>query len=427
MRNGAGTYSIPNAPFIFDTVISETPVNGNFSDIANALTASIANDGQTPILANLQMSGYKHTGVAPTSGASSRTEYTSTGTMQDGVPLDAGYTGGTSTAYTATLSPAIAAYADKQCFRVIFNAASGATPTINFNSVGAKKIYQNVGGAAVQITTNDIPANFPAILRYDTTLDGAAGAFWIMNLSAGLSASIAFTGDISPAQITSDQNDYNPTGLSGASCLRINSDAARNITGLQGGADGRIMTIYNVGSFAITLVDESASSSAANRFANSTDLVIGPDEGVFLQYDSTSSRWRSVRPNVQLATQAQMETGTTTLAFVSPGRQIYHPGHPKAWCNFVASTAAITADYGISSVTDNTTGNFSPQYDVAFSSTAYAVVANGPVVGTGGGADGGASVPRDLATGSCRIVTFKTTDGILQDNAAAHFVAFGDQ
>lgn len=180
-RNGAGTYSLPEAPFVFDTVISETAVNSDLSDIANALTASIANDGQTPILANLPMSSYKHTGVTATSGASSRTEYQSTATAQDGTVLDAGYTAGTSTAFTATLSPAIAAYADKQCFRVIFNQACGATPTINFNSVGAKKMYRNVAGVATQVTTGDIPASFPALLRYDSTLDAAAGAFWVMN------------------------------------------------------------------------------------------------------------------------------------------------------------------------------------------------------------------------------------------------------
>src|SRR4249919_1187083 len=50
----------------------------------------------------------------------------------------------------------------------------------------------------------------------------------------------ALPGDISPSQITSNQNDYNPASLSTASTLRLNSDASRDITGLQGGADGRI-------------------------------------------------------------------------------------------------------------------------------------------------------------------------------------------
>lgn len=108
-----------------------------------------------------------------------------------------------------------------------------------------------------------------------------------------VTGTFALSGDISPAQITSNQNNYNPTGLSGAAILRINSDAARDITGLSGGSDGREIRVYNVGSFNITLKDESSSSTAANRFALQADIVIAPDVGVILQYDSTSSRWRA--------------------------------------------------------------------------------------------------------------------------------------
>lgn len=180
-RNGAGTFSLAEPPFVFGDVISETAVNSDLSDIANGLTASIANDGQTPILANLPMSNYKHTGVLSTSGSGSRTEYTSGGTVQDNVIMDAGVTAGSSTVYTATLSPAITAYVDKACYRVQIDETCGATPTINFNSVGAKKMYFNIAGVATQVTTGDILANQILILRYDTALDAAAGGFWVVN------------------------------------------------------------------------------------------------------------------------------------------------------------------------------------------------------------------------------------------------------
>lgn len=180
-RNGAGTYTLPEAPFVFDTVISETSVNSDFSDIASALTQSIAADGQTPITANLIMSGYKHTGVTATSGASSRTEYAAGGVVQDNVVMDAGVTAGSSTVYTATLSPSITAYVDKSCYRVQFDEACGNNPTINFNSVGAKKIYQMASGSAVQLVANDVLANQVWQLRYDSSLDAAAGGFILMN------------------------------------------------------------------------------------------------------------------------------------------------------------------------------------------------------------------------------------------------------
>lgn len=52
-RNGSGSYSLPEAAFVYDTVISETAVNSNFSDIATALTGSLAKDGQTTASARI--------------------------------------------------------------------------------------------------------------------------------------------------------------------------------------------------------------------------------------------------------------------------------------------------------------------------------------------------------------------------------------
>lgn len=45
-RNGTGTYSLPQSPFVAGTTISSTAVNSNFSDIATALTQSLPRDGQ---------------------------------------------------------------------------------------------------------------------------------------------------------------------------------------------------------------------------------------------------------------------------------------------------------------------------------------------------------------------------------------------
>jgi len=45
-RNGGGVFSLAEPPFIPNTVISSAAVNSDFSDIADALTASLARDGQ---------------------------------------------------------------------------------------------------------------------------------------------------------------------------------------------------------------------------------------------------------------------------------------------------------------------------------------------------------------------------------------------
>jgi hypothetical protein len=139
-----------------------------------------------------------------------------------------------------------------------------------------------------------------------TTSPATRHEFWSMDAAGVLAAralvgelvditgSFALSGDLTPAQITVSQNDYNPTGLSAASILRLNSTGAVNITGLAGGADGRVMVAANVGANNITLVDESASSAAANRFALLENLALAADAAAILFYDSTSSRWRSI-------------------------------------------------------------------------------------------------------------------------------------
>lgn len=125
------------------------------------------------------------------------------------------------------------------------------------------------------------------------------GSTWIDALiidkstgSANLNAGFFLTGDISPAQITADQNDYNPTGLSTASVLRLNTDASRNITGLAGGGDGRIIAIVNGGTNEIVLKDASTSSGAANRFAFGADITLASKKSAVLWYDATDQRWK---------------------------------------------------------------------------------------------------------------------------------------
>ena len=106
---------------------------------------------------------------------------------------------------------------------------------------------------------------------------------------------LLFTGKITPAQITADQNDYAPTGHATASVLRLSSDALRNITGLAGGVDGRLVQIHNVGSNQIDLKGEDAGSTAANRFSG-TAATYAIQAGRFglLTYDGTASRWRVI-------------------------------------------------------------------------------------------------------------------------------------
>ena len=59
-RNGSGTYTLPAGnPVVTNTTISSTWANTTLSDIASALTGSVASDGQTSMAGNLNMASNK--------------------------------------------------------------------------------------------------------------------------------------------------------------------------------------------------------------------------------------------------------------------------------------------------------------------------------------------------------------------------------
>lgn len=98
---------------------------------------------------------------------------------------------------------------------------------------------------------------------------------------------------LSPSQITSNQNNYAPTGFASCGAMRLTTDAARSITGIAGGASGRTLLVENVGSYNITFTHD-ATSTAANRFycPGNANYVLGPGWVCVMNYDATSSRWR---------------------------------------------------------------------------------------------------------------------------------------
>ena len=163
-RNGSGTYSLPAGnPVTSGTAISSSTHNSTLSDIASALTASIANDGQTVPVADLPMGAYKHTNVA---NATARNNYAAAGQVQDSSLTWAGTAGGTGDVITLTLTPAITAYAAGQSFTYKSGASANTTTmTVNVNGVGAKAIQKN--GAAV--AAGDHPANSWFRITYDGT------------------------------------------------------------------------------------------------------------------------------------------------------------------------------------------------------------------------------------------------------------------
>jgi len=91
--------------------------------------------------------------------------------------------------YTATFSPAFTAYINGLQVRVKFaNANATTTPTLNANSLGAKKLRFR-GDVAVR--AGDIPANCILDLTYNTSLDSGSGGWEIQDALENYSAVVA--------------------------------------------------------------------------------------------------------------------------------------------------------------------------------------------------------------------------------------------
>jgi hypothetical protein len=76
-RNGSGVYSLPAGnPVVTQTTISSSWANNTMTDLAAALTDSVAADGQTPMTGNLDLNTHKAVNLVAGSVAGDAVEYT---------------------------------------------------------------------------------------------------------------------------------------------------------------------------------------------------------------------------------------------------------------------------------------------------------------------------------------------------------------
>lgn len=165
---------------------------------------------------------------------------------------------------------------------VDFVMSGSTTVRINTGGIGTTQLSLGVTGASTSASLYS-PATGLVRVTSDT---GVGGALFFLSRT--------------PSQIAADQNNYNPGGNS--KIQRWSTDASRNVTGLvftSAQQDGEEHVIVNVGSQNIVLVNESASSTAANRFHNSTgaDITLAADQAADASYDSTAARWRVFKRN----------------------------------------------------------------------------------------------------------------------------------
>ena len=140
-------------------------------------------------------------------------------------------------------------------------------------------------------------------ITYYCTGDGV----WI-NMTDSLSGSYIVIGGpieikdeavLSPAQITSNQNDYSPSGwvVGGevqVSVLVLNANGNYNLTGLEAPSPAkrmRLTIINNSATNNITFPNNSGSSLAINRFLSNGNITLNEKEALDFVYNPTELRW----------------------------------------------------------------------------------------------------------------------------------------
>ena len=162
-RNGSGTYSLPAGnPVVTGTVISSTVQNTTMSDVATALTQSIASTGVTTPVANLPMGTYRHTGVG---NATAKACYSSVTDIQNGSLVTLGAVSGADT-ITASAPFTLSSYAAGQGFRFVADGTNTGAVTINIDGLGAKSITKN---GSDPLGVGDIPLGKVVEIVYDGT------------------------------------------------------------------------------------------------------------------------------------------------------------------------------------------------------------------------------------------------------------------
>ena len=294
--------------------ILSADMDETMEDMADGIRGMLMKDGGTQPSANLPMNSFNHTGVA---NATARTEYAATGQVQDSSFIYAGTSSGTDT-ITATLSPAITAYVTGQIYHFKAGGTNTGAATVNFNSVGAKDLKKGAAGATA-LAAGDITSGgiYPVI--YDGTN--------MQLINAGIGRDVS----VFAATILDDTT----------------AAAVRTTIGLDQVSNNAQLKI------ASNLSDV---ANAATAFTNikqaASDTATGVQEN---------------------AVQSEMEAATSTTLTVTPGRQGFHPAHPKAGGNFngTGTPAFRSGDYGMGAVTDNGTGSYTLNIDSAFSNTDY--------------------------------------------------------
>lgn len=202
--NGTGTFIRTDGTFTGPTVFQQERdasidmlalnLDTEAQDMSDGLTNCVTRDGQSPPTANIPMATFILTGLGPGTG---RLTSINLGQVQDSAVINAGTFGGTANALTASLSPAITAYATRM--RIIGTAAASVTAaaTLALNGITSPPaIRKKLASGLVAISGGEWIAGQTISFTYD-------GTFWVLDdkpeWQSGAALTSAATIDLSTA------------------------------------------------------------------------------------------------------------------------------------------------------------------------------------------------------------------------------------
>lgn len=296
------------------------------------------------------------------------------------------------------------------------------TPTVTITQYTDELAQDAIGGilvdtASINFTYNDATPSIVADVIWTSpgTIGSGTpntGAFTTLTASGAITGTNTVTSTRSGAEAvlqttrTDTHGDAATLGEfaffgidSGAASQKYAGIVAKSTSDNAGAEEGRIeFSVVKAG--AVTEILSITGTVIATTFAISGATVAG----------------------AMVATQANMEAGTATNLLTPPGRQHFHPGHPKAWAYITVSggTPTLAANFNITSIADTATGVVGVTIATDFSSAAWAGVV------TADAALGYYTYTANKAAGTIDIGC-RDAGGTLVDPTAWNFIALGDQ
>ena len=318
-RNGSGVYSNPYPNFVAGTTISSDQVDANNTQMATALTQSIAVDGQSTVTGNIPMSSKKFTGLAV---GSASTDSLTLGQAQAEAFIWCGTMTGSADAGALSPTPAITAYAAGQRFawKASTSANTGAM-TVAISGLSTIAVQNDRAALAAGVhAASDI---FMGVLDTASTIQ-------IMKIavsSSGTASTFEPTGDTSAG-------DDAAIGYTAAEGLILTGQGSTGDVTIKNDADAVVFQVPT-GTTNVTVVGSltggSILSNAVTAATTNSNLTLLPNGSGVVTIDGLTY------PSADGSASQLMKTnGSGVLSFVDPPAS-------AGWAFVSGATASGTA------------------------------------------------------------------------------------